>query len=179
MVVLETERLILRSVAEQDAAVMLDYRSNEVCAKYQHGQAKEPDAINRLIERRKNDTVSVEHPFMLAAALKQSNLMIGEIVVMPESGTITMGYTFHYNYHRRGYAYEALAALTSLLHERYPLWSFICYTEPENAASIALLQKLGYHDMGYLPDRKARAFGKWTTPTAEADTAELKESSPE
>ena len=116
---------------------------------------------------------------MLAAALKQSNLMIGEIVVMPENGTITMGYTFHYNYHRRGYAYEALTALTSLLHERYPLWSFICYTEPENAASIALLQKLGYHDMGYLPDGKARAFGKWTTPTAEADTAEIKESSPE
>ena len=83
MVVIETERLILRSVAEQDAAVMLDYRSNEICAKYQHGQTKEPDGISRLIERRKNDTVSADHPFMLAAALKQSNLMIGEIVVMP------------------------------------------------------------------------------------------------
>ena len=39
---------------------------------------------------------------------------------------------------------------------------------------IALLKKLGYHDMGYLPDRKARAFGKWTAPAAEADTAEIK-----
>ena len=39
---------------------------------------------------------------------------------------------------------------------------------------VALLKKLGYHDMGYLPDRKARAFGKWTAPAAEADTAEIK-----
>ena len=71
---------------------------------------------------------------MLAAALKQSNLMIGEIVVMPENGTITMGYTFHYNYHRRGYAYEALTALTNLLHERYPLWNFICCAYRLNTA---------------------------------------------
>lgn len=66
--------------------------------------------------------------------------MIGEIVVMPEDGVISMGYTFHYRCHRQGYAYEALTALMDLLHKRYPSWAFVCFTEPENAPSMALLK---------------------------------------
>ena len=78
---------------------------------------------------------------MLSAALKPSDEMVGEIVVMPEDGVISMGYTFHYRYHRKGYAYEALTALIELLHERYPSWAFVCFTEPENVSSMALLKK--------------------------------------
>ncbi len=171
MPVIETERLILRNVAARDADSMFDYRNNEICAKYQRGQTKELDGIRRLIELRQNDVISVDAPFMLAVALKQSDEMIGEIVVKPEDGMISMGYTFHYNYHRRGYAYEALTALMVLLHERYPSWAFICFTELENEPSMALLKKLGYQDMGYLPDMKSQVFEKWTTPAAEAEIA--------
>lgn len=173
MVVMETERLILRNVAEKDADMMFDYRNQEICAKYQRGQSKELGVIRRLIERHKSDTVSVDEPFMLSVALKQSDVMIGEIVVMPEDGTISMGYTFHYRYHRRGYAYEALTALTGLLHERYPSWGFIGLTDPENVPSMALLKKLGYTDMGYLPAIRSRVFGKWTTPAVEAKIAQM------
>lgn len=171
MVVIETERLILRNVAARDADSMFDYRSNEICARYQRGQIKEFDGICKLIELRQNDVISVEAPFMLSVALKQSDEMIGEIVVRPENGMISMGYTFHYNYHRKGYAYEALTALIDLLHERYPSWAFICFTEPENEPSMALLKKLGYQDMGYLPDAESQVFGKRMTPAAEAEIA--------
>ena len=171
MPVIETERLILRNVAARDADSMFDYRNNEICTKYQRGQIKELDGICRLIELRQNDVISVDAPFMLAVALKQSDEMIGEIVVKPENGTISMGYTLHYNHHRKGYAYEALTALMDLLHERYPFWAFICFTEPENEPSMALLKKLGYQDMGYLPDMKSQVFEKWTTPAAAAAMA--------
>ena len=172
MIVLETERLLLRNLSEKDADMMFDYRNNEICAKYQRGQAKAFDDIAKLIERHKSDVLSVDYPFMLSVALKQSDAMIGEIVVMPEDGTISMGYTFHYHYHRKGYAYEALTALIDLLHEKYPLWDFISFTEPENMPSMALLKKLGYQDMGYLPAMESRAFGKWTTPATEAKIAQ-------
>ena len=172
MVMIETERLILRNVAEKDAEMMFDYRNNELCAKYQRGQAKAFDDICNLIERRKNDVISVGDPFMLSVALKRSDVMIGEIVIMPKDGAISMGYTFHYKYHRKGYAYEALTALMDFLHERYPSWEFICFTEPENVPSMALLKKLGYKDMGYLPEMGSRMFGKWTTSAAEAELAQ-------
>ena len=172
MNIIQTERLILRNVAAKDADTIFDYRNNEICAKYQRGQAKDYDGICELIELHHNDVISVDSPFMLSVALKESDEMIGEIVVMPEDGTISMGYTFHYNYHRKGYAYEALTALINLLHERYPSWEFISFTEPENEPSMALLKKLGYKDMGYLPNMESQVFGKWTTPDTEDEIAQ-------
>lgn len=172
---LETRRLILRNVAAKDAEIMFDYRNNEICAKYQRGQAKEFDRICKLIEQHENDVISVKSPFMLAVALKCSDEMIGEIVVMPKDGTISMGYTFHYNYHRKGYAYEALSALIDLLHKQYPSWDFISFTDPENVPSMALLRKLGYQNMGCLPHMESQVFGKWTTPVTEAEIAQAAE----
>ena len=49
MNIMETERLILRNVAAKDADTMFDYRNNEICAKYQRGQAKDFDSIFELI----------------------------------------------------------------------------------------------------------------------------------
>ena len=172
MIFTETDRLLLRNVAAKDADIIYDYRNNELCARYQRGQTKDYDGIVALVEHRKNDVMSVDAPCMVAVALKDTDEMVGEIVVMPEDGTISLGYTFSYKHHRKGYAFEALTALISMLHEHYPEWDFISFTEPENEPSMALLKKLGYRDMGYLPSMESQVFGKWTTPTTEAEIAQ-------
>ena len=172
MTFIETNRLLLRNVAVKDADIMYDYRNNKICARYQRGQTKDYDGIVALVERRKNDVMSVDVPFMVAVALKDTDEMVGEIVVMPNDGTISLGYTFSYKHHRKGYAFESLTALINLLHEQYPEWDFISFTEPENEPSMALLTKLGYKDMGYIPSMESRVFGKWTTPTTEEEIAQ-------
>ena len=168
----ETDRLILRNVLPKDADIMFDYRNNEICARYQRGQTKDYEGIVELVECRKVDVLSVDAPFMVAVALKNTDEMVGEIVVMPDDGTISLGYTFSYKHHRNGYAFEALTLLINLLHERYPEWDFISFTEPENEASMALLKKLGYKDMGYIPNMESQVFGKWTSPATEAEIAQ-------
>ena len=172
MTFLETDRLVLRNVAAKDADIMYDYRNNEICARYQRGQTKDYEGITALVEKRKNDVVSVESPFMVAVAFKETDEMVGEIVVMPNDGTISLGYTFSYKHHRKGYAFEALTALVNLLHEQYPQWDFISFTEPENRPSMALLKKLGYKDMGYIASMDSQVFGKWTTPATDAEIAQ-------
>lgn len=172
MIFTETDRLLLRNIAAKDVDIMYDYRNNEICALYQRGQAKDYDGIVALVDRCKDNVMSVDAPFMVAVALKNTDEMVGEIVVMPEDGTISLGYTFSYNHHRKGYAFEALTALINMLHERYPEWDFISFTELENEPSIALLKKLGYKDMGYIPSMESQVFGKWTTPTTEAEIAQ-------
>ena len=102
----------------------------------------------------------------------QTDEMVGEIVVMPKDGTISLGYTFSYKHHRKGYAFEALTALINMLHKQYPEWDFISFTEPENEPSMALLKKLGYKDMGYIPSMESQVFGKWTTTATEAEIAQ-------
>ena len=172
MTFMETDRLILRNVAAKDAEIICDYRNNEICARYQRGQTKDYDGIVALVERRKDDVVSVESTFMVAVAFKETDEMVGEIVVMPNDGTISLGYTFSYKHHRKGYAFEALSALINMLHEQYPEWDFISFTEPENKPSMALLKKLGYKDMGYIPSMTSQVFGKWTTPATDAEIAQ-------
>ena len=169
---LETERLCLRHVVAKDADIMYDYRNNEICARYQRGQTKDYEGILDLVERRKDDVMSVDAPFLVAVALKDTDEMVGEIVVMPNDGTISLGYTFSYKHHRKGYAFESLTALIDLLHERYPEWDFISFTEPENVPSMNLLIKRGYKDMGYIPSMESRVFGKWTTAVTEAEIAQ-------
>ena len=173
MIFTETDRLLLRNVVAKDADIMYDYRNNEICARYQRGQTKDYDGIVALVERRKNDVMSVDAPFMVAVALKNTDEMVGEIVVMPNDGTISLGYTFSYKHHRKGYAFESLTALINMLHEQYPEWDFISFTEAENEPSMALLKKLGYKDMGYIPSMESMAFGKWTTPSTEAEIAQV------
>ena len=172
MIFMETARLILRNVAAKDVEIIYDYRNNEVCARYQRGQTKDYDGIVALVEHRKDDVVSVESPFMVAVAFKETDEMVGEIVVMPNDGTISLGYTFSYKHHRKGYAFEALSALINMLHEQYPEWDFISFTEPENKPSMALLKKLGYKDMGYIASMDSQVFGKWTTPATDAEIAQ-------
>ena len=161
MIHLETERLILRNLRPEDAPVMCDYRNNEICAKYQRGQTKDFSAICELVEKRRNDCVNNQENFLIAVERKQTGDMIGEIVVMPNEGCFSIGYTFHYAHHRNGYAFEALSYLTTLLHTQYPEMEFISFTEPENIPSMALLRKLGYTDLGYEPKVQSQVFGKW------------------
>ncbi len=161
MIFLETARLRLRNVHEKDADEIFDYRNNEICARFQRGQIKDIEGIKCLIEKRKQDVLTAEAPAMIAVSLKETDDIIGEIVVMPNEGTISLGYTFSYKIHRQGYAYEALTALTDMLHSRYPKWDFVSFTEVDNIPSRELLKKLGYTDLGYLPSKDSQVYGKW------------------
>ena len=148
MISIDTKRLHLRNVLQNDVDVIFDYRNNEICARYQRGQVKDYEGIVSLIERRR-------------------------IVVMPKDHIFSLGYTFSYKYHRQGYAFEALTVLTEHLHKMAPEWEFISFTECENIASIELLKKLGYKNLGYVPSLDSQAFGKWTTMETEEEFAHL------
>ena len=161
MIQFETHRLVLRNVSPADSSIMFDYRNNEICAKYQRDQTKDLQGITQLLARRQYDSVSDKENFMIGVRLKETDTFVGEIVVMPNDGCFSIGYTFHYAHHRKGYAYEALKFLTDYLHQAYPHMEFICFTEQENIASRKLLEKLGYTDMGYIPQVTSQMYGKW------------------
>ncbi len=174
MILLETHRLYLRNVIPGDVDVMFDYRNHETCAQFQRGQARDYEGIRQLIQRHQDEGISAEKPFVLAIALKDTNEMIGEIVVMPSEKTFSLGYTVSYQYHRQGYAFEALTSLIALLHKTYPDWEFISFTDPENHASMGLLTKLGYQNLGYVSSTRSQAFGKWVTQSTKEEFAQIR-----
>ena len=142
-----------------------DYKISEKTKTY--------NGIKDLVQRRKDDKISTESPFMLAVALKDTKEMIGEIVVMPNENTFSLGYTFSYKHHRQGYAFESLSVLIDFLHKKFGDWEFISFTDPKNEASIGLLIKLGYKDLGYLPSKESQVFGKWITKATETEIKQV------
>ena len=161
MTFLETERLILRQVKMADADTIYGYRNNEICARYQRGQTKERSKIEELIASRSDDVLSVENNAMIGVALKDTDELVGEIIVMPNEGAISLGYTFSYKHHRKGFAFEALSVLVDFLHNQYPDWEFISFTDPANIPSMNLLKKLGYMHLGFAQKLDSEVFGKW------------------
>lgn len=161
MTFLETDRLNLRNIQPKDAPTVFDYRNDLRCARYQRGQTKDLPGIEALISAHQGDALGPEENCLIAVADKQTDELIGEIIVMPNEDCFSLGYTFHYAHHRQGYAFEALSALIELLHGRYPDWEFISFTDTDNVASMGLLKKLGYRDMGYIEKLDSQMFGKW------------------
>lgn len=161
LIFLETNRLVLRQLEYNDLDTMYDYRNHILCSRYQRGQSKGYNEIKALIEKHHTRKLSSEDYCILAVAAKETDDMIGEIVVMPNDGCFSLGYTFSYKHHRKGYAFEALSALTDMLHGVYPDMEFISFVEPENIASVNLLKKLGYTDYGYIEKLTSNLFGKW------------------
>ena len=161
MTFLETDRLNLRNIQPKDAPTVFDYRNDLRCARHQRGQTKDLPGIEALISAHQSDALGTEENCLIAVADKQTDELIGEIIVMPNEDCFSLGYTFHYAHHRQGYAFEALSALIELLHGRYPDWEFISFTDTDNVASMGLLRKLGYRDMGYIEKLDSQMFGKW------------------
>jgi RimJ/RimL family protein N-acetyltransferase len=146
MKILETERLVLRTAGVDDAPFYLEL-------------VNDPDFIafigDRNIRTLEGARDAIEKgPVAMQAALGHSIYMVerkadGKPVGM--SGLIKrdtlvdvdIGYAFLPAYRGLGYAYEAGAAVVAHARDVVGLRRLVAIASPENAASIALLHKLG------------------------------------
>lgn len=168
MIFFETDRLILRNFVSSDLEELYDYRNNEACRRYQRGQLHTGEDLRALLFAHCRDALDSPGQKCLAIAFKDSGRLLGDVFVSIVPPTISLGYTLSYKYHRQGYGYELLSALTSWLHTQYPACEVVCCVEPENAASIALLHKLGFANEGYAEKISSLIFSKWAAPPPDA-----------
>lgn len=157
---LRSERLVLRQLEPCDLFIMHDYRNNPTCARYQRGQLKELDKIALLITKRRDDVLFEGKRGLFAIAKCDTGEMIGEVSLLFEGNTLTMGYTVSYIYHRQGYAFEILSLLLCEAFERYDSLRVVCRVVEGNKASEGLLLKLGFSPLGYCSECDALTFVK-------------------
>jgi ribosomal-protein-alanine N-acetyltransferase len=70
------------------------------------------------------------------------------------------GYKMDQNYRRKGYCYEALYHTIALVSKEFSLHRIYADVMPENAASIHLLEKLGFEKEG-LQRQTVKIKGQW------------------
>ena len=146
--VLETERLILRRFRMEDAADCFAFLSDAAgaywdCCKVFIRMDEEYTHRMELFTQRASQYVIV---------LKETGRIIGTVNVFDDDSravdAMEIGYSIAPAYQRKGYAYEALSALLTLLQKELKLELVTAGTLPGNIPSINLLSKLGFQSEG-------------------------------
>ena len=150
---IETERLILRTFREEDAADLYEYLKEPVvhcfaCMKVTSVEEAKSAALERAKDKE----------YYFAIVLKDNGKVIGEIDAMPETpapdeknavlDTFSPCWMLHPDYHGKGYAFEAAKAFFDYLFYRKGARRIYAFTEDYNLSSQKLCQKLGMRQEG-------------------------------
>lgn len=148
---IETERLILRPIAIEDAPAVFEW-------------ASDPD-VNRYLPYLLHEDIQTTIDWInsirpedneFAFCLKDSGIVIGtgSIKLRPETNMYEFGYNFNKKYWGLGYATEAAKALISWAHEILGAKDFCARHANQNLASGKVILKCGLHFVSYCQYKK-------------------------
>lgn len=155
MVLLNTERLVLRGLEMRDASSLFAlYSDAEVMRYWSH------EPWTRLVQaqaaiREAQDDYTQRRSLHLAIAKREGRALLGSCALYafaeaPGQHTATLGYLLARSHWGRGYAAEALHALLSHGFAALGLQQIHAEVAPDNAASLQLLARLGFRSRGIL-----------------------------
>lgn len=142
---METARLQIRKFFPDDAQDLFEYLSQAEVVKYEPYRVfTRKQAEHEAINRSKN-------PDFWAVCLKDTGKLIGNLYASrQEFDTWELGYVFNLNYHGKGYATEAAAALLETLFVNENAWRIVAFCDPRNVSSWKLLERLHLRREGHL-----------------------------
>ena len=151
--ILETPRLILRPFRDDDAPVFSRYRSDPEVARYQGWAApyRLKQAIQFINHMKAATPGAPGQWYQVAFERKADGVVIGDCVFKVLEDDIhqaEIGFTLAGEYHGQGYASEGVGRLLGYLFEEINLHRVRANCDPQNAASIRLMKRLGMRHEG-------------------------------
>ncbi|MBP2651210.1 MAG: acetyltransferase, ribosomal protein N-acetylase [Firmicutes bacterium] len=150
---LETSRLILRSLEQNDLADFLAYRSNAEVARYQYWEPFTLAQASKYIQAYKNNKPGIPGEwFQLGIVDKATNRLIGDCAlkldaVDPRNAEI--GCNLAQDDQHKGLATEALTCLLDYAFRQLTVHRVAAITDCENVASVKLLERLKLRREGH------------------------------
>ena len=149
--IIETERLILRSFEEKDANDLFEYLAKPSVNCFLSMKINNLNEAIQAVKERMSDS-----DFYLAIEEKASNKVIGEIFSYPEAtdpednvkDTYSPCWMLNEKYQRKGYMYEAAFSYFNYLFENKGARRIYLYTEDYNISCQKLSEKLGMRKEG-------------------------------
>ncbi len=150
--ILETERLLVREMKEQDLDALYEVYADPAISLYTEGLYEDRDEERAYIR----DYIKHVYAFcgygIWAVIHKESGKLIGRAGLACRDGfdTPELGYVIGVPYQRQGYATEVCRAILAYADERLGFCEIRAIFEPENLASQRLCEKLGFVKEGKL-----------------------------
>ena len=151
MKTLETNRLVIREVEFDDAPFMLDLLNQPSFIQFigDRGVKTLEDARNYIEERA---LASYEKngfgPFAVVLKSRRDVIGIVSLLDRDELDDVDLGFAFHPDFWRQGFASEASTAVMDFAFSELGLERLIAATQNDNIGSIRTLEKLGFAQDG-------------------------------
>jgi RimJ/RimL family protein N-acetyltransferase len=146
MIVLETERLVLRRLSAEDAEFILGLLNQPSFLQYigDKGVRNTEDAI-RYIQTGPQASYEQFGFGLYLVEVKESGVPMGMCGLLKRDSLpdVDIGFAFLPEYWSQGFAFEAAAAVMTYGREVLGLRRIVAITSLENSASIKLLNKIG------------------------------------
>ena len=150
-VFITTPRLVLRTLNITDAPALFSYRSLPAIYRYQSFRPKTIQEVEHFIIE--NTKYFNKEGTWHQLAIELEEKVIGDIglhFIGPMNLHCEIGYTLNPHYQHKGYAREAIRNLLKYLFEELKKHKVVGSVDPENIASIKLLEDLGFKREGIL-----------------------------
>jgi ribosomal-protein-alanine N-acetyltransferase len=156
MLILETDRLVIRKFCYDDWYNLYEYLSQDTVVKYEpYNVFSKEECKEAAINRSQNDA-------FWAVCLKENNKLIGNVYFQQQEPkeflTWEIGYVFNPAYYGKGYATEACKRVLKYGFEQLGAHRVIGKCNPENTRSWRLLERLLMRREGHF--RKPAFFKK-------------------
>ncbi|WP_411699545.1 GNAT family N-acetyltransferase [Conyzicola sp.] len=156
---ISTPRLLLRPHTADDLDDLLQFHSDPEVVRYLPWPVRSIDEVRfALLAKVPQSRVDSEGQWLVLAIEVaedgQPGQVIGEVVLKCESQTEgEIGFALHAGFQRAGYGYEAASTMLSLAFGELALTRVTATLDARNAASAALLEKLGMTRGALVPDQ--------------------------
>ncbi|MCM3617713.1 GNAT family N-acetyltransferase [Sutcliffiella horikoshii] len=162
--ILETERLILREVATEDAIDMFEYLSDKDVVTHMglEPYKSSKDVLNEEIKWYKS-IVEEGTGIRWVITKKESSVVIGScgfLNMSPKHHRAEIGFELHKEYWGQGIASEAVEAVIDYGYENLNLERIEAIVDPPNFPSQKLMEKQGFRKEGLLRNYEYN-FGKF------------------
>lgn len=147
MVVLETDRLILRRLTELDAAFMLGLVNEPSWLQYIGDRGvRTLDEAREYVRKGPVEMYDRLGFGLYLVALKDAQVPIGICGLLKRDTLedVDIGFAFLPGYWGQGYAYESASAVLAYARRSLGLSRILAVTSPDNYRSIKLLEKMGF-----------------------------------
>lgn len=165
-VILETDRLLIRSLGAGDVHDLFDLYSDEnVIRHWGMAPAQKTSEMKTII----SDAIKADEKgisLSLAVVEKKYKKLIGNVTLFninEQSLRAEVGYLLNRRYWKKGFMTEALLEVIDFCFNTLKFRRFESDVNPENVASIQLLKKVGFEKEGYLK-------GRWLVDGQEKDS---------
>lgn len=154
--IIAAPRVVLRWISENDIDGLYEIFSNPQVMRYWSTVPLPDREAAAALQREIAEGNERETMFKWGIALRESNTVIGTTTLFNlnlDNGRAELGYAMAHAYWGKGYMNEALNALVSHAFEVMDLRRLEADVDPRNAASIRVLEKLGFQREGFLRER--------------------------